>query len=223
MSLFQNARFHITVNHLKDLPDTGAEIAFAGRSNAGKSSALNTMANRTRLAFVSKTPGRTQHINYFDLDQNRFLVDLPGYGYAQVPEAVRTHWVALLGRYLQTRQPLIGLLLIMDARHPLKDLDWAMLDFFRTTGKPVHILLSKSDKLNQQEKQETLRKVRAALQDRPEISVQLFSSLKKQGITEVEAVVERWFAHHADEQASLQRGMEAARDEAAEGDEVADS
>ena len=98
MSLFQNARFHITVNHLKDLPDTGAEIAFAGRSNAGKSSALNTMANRTRLAFVSKTPGRTQHINYFDLDQNRFLVDLPGYGYAQVPEAVRTHWVALLGR-----------------------------------------------------------------------------------------------------------------------------
>lgn len=118
MSLFQNARFHITVNHLKDLPDTGAEIAFAGRSNAGKSSALNTMANRTRLAFVSKTPGRTQHINYFDLDQNRFLVDLPGYGYAQVPEAVRTHWVALLGRYLQTRQPLIGLLLIMDAVHP---------------------------------------------------------------------------------------------------------
>ena len=194
MSLFQNAAFFTTVNHLKDLPATRAEVAFAGRSNAGKSSAINTLANRVRLAYVSKTPGRTQHINFFHLAQERYLVDLPGYGYAEVPEAVRAHWVELLGRYLQTRQPLIGLLLIMDARHPLRDLDMRMLDFFRPTGKPVHILLSKADKLNRQEQSKALALVRKALADRPEISVQLFSSLKKHGMEEVEKVVDGWFA-----------------------------
>lgn len=197
MTLFKKACFYTTVNHLKDLPDVGAEIAFVGRSNAGKSSAINTLTQQTRLAFVSKTPGRTQHINYFDLTQDRFLVDLPGYGYAQVPEAVRAHWVELLGRYLQSRAPLIGLILIMDARHPLKALDMQMLDFFRQTGKPVHILLSKSDKLNQSERQQALKFVRQSLSDRPEISVQLFSSLKKQGMDEVERVAQAWFDAHA--------------------------
>lgn len=140
MSLFQNARFYTTVNHLRDLPDTPAEIAFVGRSNAGKSSAINTLTNHTRLAYVSKTPGRTQHINFFELMNGGFMVDLPGYGFAQVPEAIRAHWVELLGNYLQKRPQLIGLIMIMDARHPLKELDRRMLEFFATTQKPVHIL-----------------------------------------------------------------------------------
>ena len=197
MNLFQNARFFTTVNHLKDLPDTPAEIAFVGRSNAGKSSAINTLCNHVRLAYVSKTPGRTQHINFFELTNGHFMVDLPGYGYAQVPEAIRTHWVKLLGDYLQTRKQLIGLVLIMDARHPLKPLDIQMLDFFALTEKPVHILLSKADKLSKNEQIKTLASVHKQLKpftERQAISVQLFSSLKKQGIDEVEETVSAWFA-----------------------------
>ena len=197
MNLFQNAKFFTTVNHLKDLPDTGAEIAFVGRSNAGKSSAINTLCNHVRLAYVSKTPGRTQHINFFELANGHFMVDLPGYGYAAVPEAVRQHWVTLLGDYLQTRRQLIGLVLIMDCRHPLKPLDIQMLDFFAETGRPVHILLSKADKLSKNEQIKTLSFVKKALKpfsERQEVSVQLFSSLKKQGMEEVENVVGGWFA-----------------------------
>lgn len=194
MTIFQNARFFTTVNHIRDLPVTRAEVAFVGRSNSGKSSAINTLANRTRLAYVSKTPGRTQHINFFDLGDERYLVDLPGYGFAEVPEAVRRHWVELLGRYLQTRSSLIGLLLIMDARHPLKPLDQDMLAFFRVTGKPVHILLSKADKLTRQAQQKVLASVRQALADYPGVSVQMFSSLKKTGTDGVEQVVGEWFA-----------------------------
>lgn len=197
MKLFQNAQFFTTVNHLKDLPDTGAEIAFVGRSNAGKSSAINTLCNHVRLAYVSKTPGRTQHINFFRLNNQHFMVDLPGYGYAQVPEAVRAHWVRLLGDYLQTRKQIIGLILIMDARHPLKPLDKQMLEFFATTGRPVHILLSKADKLSKNEQNKTLSLVKQSLQvlmEKQEISVQLFSSLKKTGIDEVEKVVGEWFS-----------------------------
>lgn len=197
MNLFQNAQFFTTVNHLKDLPATQAEIAFVGRSNAGKSSAINTLCNHVRLAYVSKTPGRTQHINFFKLANQHFMVDLPGYGYAQVPEAVRAHWVKLLGDYLQTRQSLLGLVLIMDARHPLKPLDIQMLDFFALTGRPVHILLSKSDKLSKNEQIKTLSSVKKALKpfmERQTVSVQLFSSLKKQGIDEVEQVVQAWFS-----------------------------
>ncbi|EIC14006.1 ribosome biogenesis GTP-binding protein YihA/YsxC [Kingella kingae] len=197
MNLFQNAQFFTTVNHLKDLPDTQAEIAFVGRSNTGKSSAINTLCNHVRLAYVSKTPGRTQHINFFKLANQHFMVDLPGYGYAQVPEAVRAHWVKLLGDYLQTRQSLLGLVLIMDARHPLKPLDIQMLDFFALTGRPVHILLSKSDKLSKNEQIKTLSSVKKALKpfmERQTVSVQLFSSLKKQGIDEVEQVVQAWFS-----------------------------
>ncbi|MDO4907729.1 ribosome biogenesis GTP-binding protein YihA/YsxC [Neisseria sp.] len=196
MNLFQNAKFFTTVNHLKDLPDTPAEIAFVGRSNAGKSSAINTLTNHVRLAYVSKTPGRTQHINFFKLANGSFMVDLPGYGYAQVPEAVRAHWVKLLGDYLQRRRQLVGLVLIMDARHPLKDLDIRMLDFFRATGRPVHILLSKADKLSKNEQIKTLSTVKKTLKpyaEHRQISVQLFSSLKKQGIDEVNGVVGAWF------------------------------
>lgn len=192
MSLFQKLRFHITVNHLRDLPDTRREIAFVGRSNAGKSSVINTLANRVRLAFVSKTPGRTQHINYFSLGEDLYLVDLPGYGYAQVPAAVRAHWEKLLGQYLQTRRQLIGLVLIMDARHPLKDLDWNMLDWFATTGKPVHLVLTKADKLNRQECQKVLQSVKQEVAGLPNCSVQLFSSLKKQGIPELDRALCGW-------------------------------
>ncbi|WP_367455489.1 ribosome biogenesis GTP-binding protein YihA/YsxC [Snodgrassella alvi] len=196
MNLFRHARFYTTVNHLKDLPATTAEIAFVGRSNAGKSSAINTLTNHTRLAYVSKTPGRTQHINFFELTNGGFMVDLPGYGYAQVPEAIRRHWVTLLGDYLQTRKQLIGLILIMDARHPLKELDKQMLDFFAVTRRPVHILLSKADKLSKNDQIKTLSSVKKALQPyiaRQQVTVQLFSSLKKQGIDEVNQIATDWF------------------------------
>ena len=202
MNLFQNAKFFTTVNHLKDLPDTGAEIAFVGRSNAGKSSAINTLCNHVRLAYVSKTPGRTQHINFFELANGEFMVDLPGYGYAEVPEAVRRHWVELLGDYLQTRRQLIGLVLIMDCRHPLKPLDIRMLDFFAQTGRPVHILLSKADKLSKNDQIKTLSSVKKLLKpfmERQEVSVQLFSSLKKQGIEEVNEVVGTWFTRYQEQ------------------------
>jgi len=206
MNLFQNAKFFTTVNHLKDLPDTPAEIAFVGRSNAGKSSAINTLTNHVRLAYVSKTPGRTQHINFFELENGNFMVDLPGYGYAQVPEAIRAHWVKLLGDYLQQRRQLIGLILIMDSRHPLKALDIQMLDFFHITGRPVHILLSKADKLSKNDQIKTLATVKKSLKpytERQKISVQLFSSLKKQGMDEVNQVVGSWFDAHREEIESL--------------------
>ncbi len=209
MNLFQNAKFFTTVNHLKDLPDTPAEIAFVGRSNAGKSSAINTLTNHVRLAYVSKTPGRTQHINFFELSNGGFMVDLPGYGYAQVPEAVRAHWVKLLGDYLQQRRQLIGLVLIMDARHPLKELDIRMLDFFHATGRPVHILLSKADKLSKNDQIKTLSAVKKMLKpyaERQQISVQLFSSLKKQGIEEVNGVVGEWFAKEAQAEGDKEEG-----------------
>ena len=194
MPIFQNASFYTTVNHLKDLPPTRAEVAFVGRSNAGKSSAINTLTNRTRLAYVSKTPGRTQHINFFDLGNERYLVDLPGYGFAQVPEAVRTHWVQLLGRYLQTRESLVGLIQIMDIRHPLKELDWKMLLYFIETNRPVHIMLSKADKLSRQDQVKALKDVKEKLAAYPQITIQLFSSLKKSGCETVEQIVEKWFA-----------------------------
>src|SRR6185436_3610456 len=134
---FQQAEFFVTVNHVNDLPDTtGPEVAFVGRSNAGKSSAINTLATRNRLAFVSKTPGRTQHINYFSVGEGRFLVDLPGYGFAGAPGPVKQRWQELIGSYLQIRDQLRALVLIMDDRHPLKDLDRKLIDWFIPAGKP---------------------------------------------------------------------------------------
>lgn len=194
MGLFSQAAFYTTVNHLRDLPQHGGrEVAFVGRSNAGKSSAINTLANHTRLAFTSKTPGRTQHLNYFSLGNDNYLVDLPGYGYAKVPPDVQAHWEHLLGQYLQTRGELAGLVVIMDARHPLTDRDLGMLDWFAPTGKPVHILLTKSDKLSRQQATKTLNSVRSYLNEHfPNCSVQLFSSLKKLGTEEAEAVIAGW-------------------------------
>ena len=194
MPLFRNARFFVTVAHLRDLPpESVAEVAFAGRSNAGKSSAINTLADHTRLAFVSKTPGRTQHLNYFQLAEGKFLVDLPGYGFAKAPEAVRREWDGLIGPYLEARSPLKGVVLIMDSRHPLTDLDVYLIEWFVPTGKPIHILLTKADKLTRQQQADTLREVRegvAALGE--QCTVQLFSSLKKTGIEEAESVLSGW-------------------------------
>jgi len=195
MGLFSKAVFFTTVNHLRDLPlHGGREVAFVGRSNAGKSSAINTLANHTRLAYTSKTPGRTQHLNYFDLGDQQFLVDLPGYGYAKVPPDVKAHWEELLSEYLQTREALCGLVVIMDSRHPLTELDEQMLNWFAMTGKPVHVLLTKSDKLSRQQATMTLNRVKSHLAEHfPFCSVQLFSSLKKLGMAEAEAVIAGWF------------------------------
>ena len=194
MPLFQNAEFFISAHQLRDLPPaTGVEIAFAGRSNAGKSSAINTLANHNRLAYVSKQPGRTQLINFFSLGGDRFLVDLPGYGYAKVPEAMRKHWQLVLAAYLSQRSSLFGLVLVMDSRHPLTPLDRQMLDWFGPTGKPIHVLLTKSDKLSRSEAMKTLAAVRKELQQSwPNCSVQLFSSLKKQGVEEAETAIGAW-------------------------------
>ena len=196
VSLFRNARFEISIAKPSGLPPpNGAEVAFAGRSNAGKSSAINTLANHTRLAFVSKTPGRTQLINFFRLQNGAVLVDLPGYGYAQVPEAVRRQWQHLLENYLTRRPNLIGLVLIMDSRHPLTERDQAMIGWFAPSGRPMHVLLTKSDKLSRNEAAATLTAVRRELAPLgSQVTVQLFSSLKKTGIEEVEQVVGAWLA-----------------------------
>lgn len=194
MSTLRNIEFVTTVADIRALPPAhGAEIAFAGRSNAGKSSAINALAQRKRMAFVSKTPGRTQHINFFSVGPDRYLVDLPGYGYAAVPAAARAHWHALVGGYLQTRASLRGVILIMDVRHPLTELDGQLLEWLKPTGAPVHILLSKSDKLGIQEAGATLRDVNAALaRDYANCSAQLFSSTHKVGIVEAAKQIQRW-------------------------------
>ena len=196
MSVFQHTTFYTTVNQLQHLPPSEGvvEIAFAGRSNAGKSSAINSLANRGRLAFVSKTPGRTQHINFFQLGSGRFLVDLPGYGYAKVPAEIRQHWEHLLSTYLQTRESLHGMVLIMDIRHPLTPLDRRMLDWFGSTGKPVHVLLTKADKLSRQQSAKILKNVLLLLcETYPQCSVQLFSSMTGEGVDEAAALLGTWF------------------------------
>ena len=204
MPIFQKAVFHTTVAKLPDLPiDSLCEVAFAGRSNAGKSSAINTLANHTRLAFVSKTPGRTQHLNYFTLDAGKYFVDLPGYGFAKAPEEIRSQWEGLLAPYLRYREPLVGLVLIMDSRHPLTGLDLQMLAWFAQTGKPIHILLSKADKLTRQEQVVALREVQLALAEISDnCTLQLFSSLKKTGVAQAEAVLGGWLGMEA-KQAAL--------------------
>ena len=194
MPTLHNIEFVTTVATTHALPPVrGAEVAFVGRSNAGKSSALNALAQRKRIAFVAKTPGSTQHINFFRVGEASYLVDLPGYGYAAVPAAARANWDELIGGYLQTRSSLRGVVLIMDARHPLTELDWKLIAWLKPTGRPVHVLLSKSDKLSRQTALATLRTVEAALQrDYASCSVQLFSSTHKIGIVEAAAKVRKW-------------------------------
>lgn len=210
MSQLWQARFFTTVNHLRDLPKLHVpEIAFAGRSNAGKSTAINLLCNQKKLCFASKTPGRTQHINYFSIGgahvaQHRkdativeeiraLLVDLPGYGYAEVAGAAKNHWNQLLGSYVQTREQLTALVLIMDARRPFTDLDLQMLEWFAPTGKPIHCLLSKADKLNRSECADALRQTESVLASyvdaegqRFPFTAQLFSALKRTGLEEAD-------------------------------------
>ena len=199
MSLFRQAVFEISVASPTGLSFSHApEVAFAGRSNAGKSSAINTLADHTRLAYVSKTPGRTQLINVFRLRNGAALVDLPGYGFAEVPAQVRRQWQGLLEHYLTRRQNLAGLVLIMDSRRPFTELDRKMVAWFAPTGKPIHCLLTKSDKLTRQEQAKTLKEARAtAAQLSENITLQLFSSLKKLGMEEAEKVVGAWITPQA--------------------------
>ncbi|WP_072281002.1 ribosome biogenesis GTP-binding protein YihA/YsxC [Rappaport israeli] len=196
ISPYQQATFAFSVNTSTQLPNEAEiEVAFVGRSNAGKSSALNALTNQKALARVSKTPGRTQLINYFNLPKpNHYLVDLPGYGYASVPTRIRAHWQDLLGNYLLTRQPLQGVVLIMDIRHPLKTLDMQMLDCCHARVLPVHILLTKADKFKRGAQAKQLLSVEKALTDFPApVSVQTFSSLKKQGLDLLTARLNQWF------------------------------
>ncbi|MDP5003803.1 MAG: ribosome biogenesis GTP-binding protein YihA/YsxC [OM182 bacterium] len=173
-------------------PESLAEVAFAGRSNAGKSSAINAITNQTRLARISKTPGRTQLINFFGLAEGRFLVDLPGYGFAKVPLSVKNKWQEELEKYLRRRQVLCGLILLSDIRHPLKDFDRMMIDWAVQSGLPLHLLLTKSDKLKRGAAQNTLLAVQKELKPFDNVTVQLFSSLKNDGVTEVRAKLDEW-------------------------------
>jgi GTP-binding protein len=179
-------------------PDSGFEVAFAGRSNAGKSSALNVLCGQKALARTSKTPGRTQLLNFFSLDQNRRLVDLPGYGYAKVAESIKREWQKALANYIEHRQCLRGMVLLMDIRHPLTAFDLQMLQWNTYHGLPTHILLTKADKLKSGAGKNTLLKVKRELSDRPEISIQRFSALKKQGIDECHQVLDLWLELHAE-------------------------
>jgi GTP-binding protein len=208
MSKLWQARFFTTVNQLRDLPKTQVpEIAFAGRSNAGKSTAINILTNQKGLAFASKTPGRTQHINFFSIggahvamhrkdptnveEIQGLLVDLPGYGYAEVSGDAKLHWQRLLGDYVQRREQLAALVLIMDSRRPFTDLDIQMLEWFAPTGKPIHCILTKVDKLNRNESVNALRQAQQVLDSYVDeegngfpFTVQLFSALKRIGIDE---------------------------------------
>lgn len=192
---YQHAKYLLGAAKIAQLPeDKGIEVAFAGRSNAGKSSALNTLTQQKSLARTSKTPGRTQLINVFTLDEARRLIDLPGYGYAKVPQAMKEQWQAELGRYLQTRQCLHGLVLLMDIRHFLKDTDIQMLQWAASVELPVHCLLSKADKLKSGAKSKALIQCKKQLKEiHPSASVQVFSALKRLGLDQLYAKLDNWY------------------------------
>lgn len=195
---YNSATFLTSASKLSQCPDdSGAEVAFAGRSNAGKSSAINTLTNNKKLARTSKTPGRTQLINFFSLNiEDRRLVDLPGYGYAKVPVAMKEHWQKHLDQYLQQRFCLKGVVLVMDIRHPMKEFDHMMVDWCQATQVPLHVLLTKSDKIKRGPAQSTrlsLRKnLQAVLGDK--VTVQTFSALKADGVQELQAQLDQWLA-----------------------------
>ncbi|WP_240097333.1 ribosome biogenesis GTP-binding protein YihA/YsxC [Thermomonas flagellata] len=194
---FVAARYLLAAHTARQLPaDGGREVAFAGRSNAGKSSALNALCRQRALARVSKTPGRTQQLVYFELPAHpqRFLVDLPGYGYAKVPQALQAHWQAFIAAYFAQRQALAGLVVVMDIRHPLKDYDRQMLGYARQRGLPAHVLLTKADKLGRGAASAAVAAVRRALAEDAgaEVGVQAFSAETRDGVDALRAVVAGW-------------------------------
>ncbi len=191
---FVHARFTVSVVSLGQLPpDKGIEVAFAGRSNAGKSSAINTITAQKTLARTSKTPGRTREINIFAVDSMRRLVDLPGFGYARAPAAVKRRWQRMLPHYLQSRRSLRGLILVMDIRHPLTEYDLALLHWCEESGMPVHVLLSKSDKLGHGHGASACQQVQAAVAAfGAQVSVQTFSARKHRGVNAARRVLMRW-------------------------------
>jgi GTP-binding protein len=237
MSKLWQARFFTTVNQLRDLPNTVVpEIAFAGRSNAGKSTAINILTNQKGLAFASKTPGRTQHINYFSIGgahiaQHRkdptiveeiraLLVDLPGYGYAEVSGNAKLHWQKLLGDYVQRREQLAALVLIMDSRRPFTDLDTQMLEWFAPTGKPIHCILTKADKLNRNEQANALREAKGVLESYVDedgegfpFTVQLFSALKRIGIEEADAKIQSLIGLDVEDEDEVDDAQDGSSDE----------
>lgn len=194
---YQRAKFLLSVGQLPQLPnDEGLEVAFAGRSNAGKSSAINTLTNQVGLARTSKTPGRTQLLNFFSLDEQRRLVDLPGYGYAKVPNEVKQRWYKTLDEYLSQRKCLVGLVLLMDIRHPLKEFDQTLLTWSVESEMPVRVLLTKSDKLSTGAAKAALLAVAHQIKDlyaSERISIQLFSSLSRQGVDEFAVFLNTWY------------------------------
>ena len=183
---YRKAKFLLSCPSLKSCPDdNGYEVIFAGRSNAGKSSAINTLTEQKKLAKVSRTPGRTQHLVFFELDEQRRLVDLPGYGYAKVPDAVKQKWNQNMSEYFDNRNCLKGAILVMDCRHPLKPFDEMMLQWCINNDVDTNILLTKSDKLKKGAASSTKLAVKNAVKEFPNINVQLFSSLKKEGVSEL--------------------------------------
>ncbi len=194
-TLYYQASFSMSAPDLKSTPeDIGREIAFAGRSNAGKSSALNTLTRQKALARTSKTPGRTQLLNFFPLNDDLRFVDLPGYGYAKVPEKVKREWQLLMETYLAERASLYGIILVMDIRHPLTEFDWQMIKWCDQTQKPLHILLTKADKMNYGAAKNILYQVQGELGNQGmDVSLQLFSSLKKMGVDDIHDLLDSWF------------------------------
>jgi len=190
------ATFTISAPDIRKLPeDSGIEVAFAGRSNAGKSSALNTLTNQRGLARISKTPGRTQLINVFEIGNNNRLIDLPGYGFAKVPQEMKKKWQKALGEYLEKRESLKGLVVLMDIRHPLKDLDMDLIEWAVDSELPVLALLTKADKLSQGKRSSEVLKVKKALAElNGDIRVQAFSSLKRTGVEQANTVICDWFS-----------------------------
>ena len=194
--VYHQAKFINSSPHLNDTPpDQGMEVAFAGRSNAGKSSAINTLTRQNGLARISKTPGRTQMLNFFEINERQRFVDLPGYGYAKVPLAVKKKWHELMETYLTGRKSLCAIILVMDVRHPLTEFDWQMVEWCEHTGLPLHVLLTKADKLNYGAAKNILLQVQNELKDANfPLTIQLFSALKKTGIDEVHAALDRLFS-----------------------------
>jgi GTP-binding protein len=193
---YRQATYLKSAAEISQLPASeGCEVAFIGRSNAGKSSSLNAITGIKGLARTSKTPGRTQMINFFELDKQRRLVDLPGYGYAKVPLMIKEKWTETTNEYLRTRECLTGLIVVMDVRHPLKELDQKVIEWAIDCSVPIHILLTKSDKLKAAAARKVLKEVQEVLSENgAEVSVQLFSSIDRTGLDGVRKVLDEWLS-----------------------------